>query len=152
MGEAAPVGQRAGEGEEHQIAPGHESVWQAARVSRDGDIMGHRRHGNFGQRLDADEVIRAKLFAPGRKIAQKRVADDGALIELDAMPLVIIKSDGFDMIIALERIGETGRRILTAGEQGQRPARGGPGRLDEPRFPRGSRRGSFGVPAAQPSS
>jgi hypothetical protein len=41
-------------------------------------------------------------------------------IELDAMALAVVEADRFDMLVALQRPGQTGGRVLAAGEQHQR--------------------------------
>ena len=64
--DAAPVGQRRGEGEKHQIAAGHERVGQAIRAHRDRDIAGQRGIGNFGQRWYLQRMALAKPLSPLR--------------------------------------------------------------------------------------
>ena len=49
MFEAAPVGQRRGEGEKHQVAAGDEGIGQAVLAHGNGDIARQRSVGNLGQ-------------------------------------------------------------------------------------------------------
>ena len=52
--DAAPIGERAGEGEEHEIAAGHERGRQPARADLDRDLAGERGLGNRGERIELD--------------------------------------------------------------------------------------------------
>src|SRR4029077_4153648 len=47
-----------------------------------------------------------------------------ALVEFDSVPLAIVEADRLDELMAIERQGKTGRRILAAGKQHQRAAGG----------------------------
>ena len=86
--------------------------------------MGHCRCGDLRQRVDANQVVVAEPLAPRGEILAKRFADRGALVELDAMSLAVIESNRLDPRMSIERQGKTGRRILAAGKQDERPRRG----------------------------
>ncbi len=120
VGDAAPVGQRRGEGQEHQIAAGHEGVGQAVGAHRDRDIAGQRGIGNLRQRRNLQGVAVAE---PGRPIRAQRlhaVEQIGAAFEFDGVALAVVEAERFDPRKALQRPGQTGRGILPAGEQHQR--------------------------------
>ena len=60
----APVGERAGETEEDQIAAGHEGGRQPVVGDFDGRFARERRIGDGGQRIDLDDVIIAQPCLP----------------------------------------------------------------------------------------
>jgi len=124
MLEAAPIGERRRQAEEHEVAARDECIGQAARVGGDLDIVGHCRRGDLRQSLDADQVVIAEALAPRGEILPKRFADRGALFELDAMSLAVIESNRLDARISIECQGKTRRRVLAAGKQDERPRRG----------------------------
>src|ERR1700730_10358429 len=89
MLEAAPIGERRRQAEEHEVAAGDECIGQAARVGGDLDIVGHCSCGDLRQSLDADQVVIAEALAPRGELLPKRFADRGALVELDSMSLAV---------------------------------------------------------------
>src|ERR1700730_17432483 len=121
MLEAASVGERRRQAQEHKVAAGDECIGQAARIGGDLDIVGHCRCGDLRQGLDADHVVLAEAVAPRGEILTKRFADRSALVELDAMSLAVIESNRLDPRISIECQGKTCRRILAAGKQDERP-------------------------------
>ena len=99
---AAPIGERAGEGEEHQIAAGHEGGRQAA--------VGHRDRGLARQRGVRDRAERVERQRHGPRPAARAqcgvkrrepLAHARAHGELDRMPLAVIEADRLDMREAL---------------------------------------------------
>ncbi len=64
MFDAAPISERAGEGEKHEIAAGHECRRQARFRDLDRDVARQRGFGNRRKRVEAHHVIVAKARAP----------------------------------------------------------------------------------------
>ena len=63
---AAAIGERAGEGEERQIAAGHEGGRQAVLRHLDGDVAGERGLRDRGERVELDHVVVAEPRRPFR--------------------------------------------------------------------------------------
>jgi hypothetical protein len=140
MLDAAPVGERAGEGEEHQIASGHEGGREPALADLDRDLARERGVGELRQRVETDDVILAQPLGPGRTQRRHARAHAFARIELGTVALAIVEAHGLDAREALERPGQAHRRILSAGEQHEGGI-GGDGVHDRPGFMRkGSRK------------
>ena len=62
--DAAPIGDRAGEGKEHEVAAGHECRRQTRCGDFDRHFAGQRGFRNLRKRIDADDVIVAEPRAP----------------------------------------------------------------------------------------
>ena len=120
MGDAAPVGQRGGEGQEHQVAAGHEGVGQAVGAHGDRDIAGQRGVGDIGQSGNIQRMALAELFCPIRAQRSHAVEQAVPALQLDGVALPVIESEHFDALKALQRPGEAGGGILSAGKQHQR--------------------------------
>ena len=120
MGDAAPVGQRGGEGQEHQIAAGHEGVGQAVRAHRDRDIARQRGVGDVGQGGNIQRMAVAELFCPIRAQRFHAVEQAVPALQLDGVALPVVEAEHFDAFEALQRPGEAGGGILSAGKQHQR--------------------------------
>ncbi len=65
-------------------------------------------------------MILGELAVPFRKIPPQALDHRRPAVKLDPVALAIIEPDRFDRRKALERPGEAGRRILTAGKQDER--------------------------------
>jgi hypothetical protein len=50
---------------------------------------------------------------PARELRSHAREDRLARVELDAMALAVIEADGLDALVALERPGEAGSRVLS---------------------------------------
>src|SRR5262249_35416487 len=59
---SAPIAERAREGEENEIAAGHERRRQPALADLDGDVARERGVGDLGERAEVNEVILAEPF------------------------------------------------------------------------------------------
>src|SRR5258706_2556971 len=114
--DAAPVGERAGEREEEEIAPGHERVRQARRLHPDLDVVGHRRGAERIQHIHFEHVVLAEARSPARKFFLQLLEDPRPAIQLDAVALAVVEADGPHALVALGRPGKAGGRVLTAGE------------------------------------
>src|SRR6185312_2657345 len=99
VADAASPGDRRREGEEQEIAAGHEGIGQAVLLHLEGGLAGQRGLADLAQRAEVDEVVLAQDRKP--------------LIQLDSMALAIVESDGLDMRKSVERPGQAGRRILS---------------------------------------
>jgi hypothetical protein len=62
-------------------------------------------------------MILAKARRPGRKFFCYRRADRRALVEFDFVPLAIVEAYRLDMVVAVERKGKAGCRILATGKK-----------------------------------
>ena len=62
--DTAPVGERGSEGEEDEVAAGHEGVGQAVLAHRYRHIARQRGVGDFGQSRNFERVALAKLWRP----------------------------------------------------------------------------------------
>ncbi|MGY4337458.1 hypothetical protein ACVWW3_002364 [Bradyrhizobium sp. LM2.9] len=120
VGDAAPVGQRRGESQKHQIAAGHEGVGQAVGTHRDRDIARQCRLGHVRQRRDRQRVALAEFCGPIRAQAPDAVEQLVAAGQLDGMALAVIEPQRFHARKAVQRPGEAGGGILAAGKQHQR--------------------------------
>ena len=118
--DAAAVGQRSGEGEKHQIAARHERIGQAVLAHLDRDVTRQRGIGNRGQGRNVQRVAFAQLPRPIRPQGFDPVQQAVAAVKFDGMTLAVAESERFDVRKALQRPGEAGRGILSAGEQHQR--------------------------------
>ena len=65
-------------------------------------------------------MIFTELAPPIGKGPRQCLADAGAHVELDAVALAVVETDGLDPVETIERPGETGGRILAAGKQYER--------------------------------
>jgi hypothetical protein len=115
--DAAPVGRRAGEGEEEQVAPGYEGVRQARGLHADFHVVRHRGGAEPAQHVELQQMIAAEARRPARKFAPQPREDARPAIELGAVALPVVEADGLDARVALERPGQADGRILAAGEQ-----------------------------------
>ena len=124
MFDAAPVGDRSGKGEEQQVAPGNESVGQAARGEGDLLVLGERGLAELaeeskdragGLRRDAPPMIGKSCFSAARMSARQSSSI--------AVALAVVETDGLDMRIALERPCEARGGVLSSGEEDQRGVR-----------------------------
>src|SRR5262245_63628981 len=99
----APICERAGKGEENEIAAGNERRRQPARANLDGDLARERGIGNGRQRPEMKHVILAEPFAPRR--LERRDAFTHALprLKLGAMALLVIEAQRLDASKTLER-------------------------------------------------
>ena len=115
----APVGQRRGEGQEDQVAAGHERVGQALRVHLDRDVAGQRGVGNRARARRGRAHGPAQPAAHSGLIAASARAERARCIEFDAMALAIVEADRLDVLETLQRPGQAGGGILPAGKQHQ---------------------------------
>ena len=118
---AAPVGERAGEGEEDQVAARHEGGRQAVVGHLDRHVAGERGLGDGGERVELDHMV---LAEPLRPVADAAPASCSRIArphrQLDRVALAVVEADGLDPRKALERPGQADGGILPAGEQHQR--------------------------------
>src|SRR6516165_5992161 len=117
---SAPIAERAGEGEEDEIAAGHERRRQPALADRDGNLARERGVGDGGKRAELNEVILAEPCRPRRREGLDALAHAPPRLELGAMALLVVEAHRLDANETLERPGQAYRRILPAGEQHQR--------------------------------
>ena len=123
VGDAAPIGQRGGKGQEHEVAAGHEGVGQPVGAHFDRHVAGQRGVGDFSQRRNFQRMAFAELCCPVGAQRPDAVQKPVAAGELDRMALAIVETERFDAREPLQRPGEAGRGILPAGEQHQRGSR-----------------------------
>jgi hypothetical protein len=97
VGDGAPPGDGGGKGEEQQIAPGHEAVGQAVLLHLEGDVTRERRLAELAQHAHVDEMVLAEPARPGGKPAANLLQHHKSLIQLDSVPLAVVKSDRLDM-------------------------------------------------------
>jgi hypothetical protein len=97
MADAAPPGDGGGEGEEQQIAAGHEGVGQPVFLHRKGDVTRERGVADAAQHAEVDDVILAQPRGPLRLATAHLLLHHKSLIQLNSMPLPIVESDGFNM-------------------------------------------------------
>ena len=109
-GDPAPVSQSGGEGQEQNIAPGHEGVGQAGGAKGDLGLPGQRRLRDFAQRGDGYGVIVAKTSAPRRRHFRQPRAQNRPLAEFDHVALAIVEADRLDAREARQCVGEAGGR------------------------------------------
>src|SRR6266508_1394673 len=135
---AAAIGERAGEGEEHQIAAGNERRWQSAGADLDRHLAGERRVRDLTKRVEAHHVVLAEARPPRRLQRGDARTHTASCIELGAMALAVIEADRFDPREPFERPGEAHRRILPAGEQHERSVGACRAHVDAPGAPAAS--------------
>ena len=97
VADVAPPGDGGGEGEEQEIAAGHEAVGQPVLLHGEGDVPGQRRITDLSQHAHVDEMVLAQPLRPVRKALPDLVEDDETLIQLDAVALAVVESDRLDM-------------------------------------------------------
>lgn len=114
--EASPVGDRRGIGEEEQIAARHEGVGQARLAKSNLSVAGQSRVADRRQGGQGEHMVGAEAIGPLRELGGDCVAKVGADFELDLVALTVVKPDRLDMVVALERPGQTRGRVLTTGE------------------------------------
>ena len=117
VAQAAPVGERGREGQEDDVAAGHEGVGQARGPEPDCRIPRQRRLGDLSQCVEGQGVVLAEPERPGRVDAQQAVPQDGAAVEFDPVALAVIEAQRLDVIEPVQRPGEAGGRILPPREQ-----------------------------------
>src|SRR5271167_2603433 len=110
MARTASIAGRRGQGEKHQIAAGHKSVWQPAFVKGDCAVAGQRGVADLPEHGEIDQMIRAQLGAPIGKFVAQTIDDYRTALELDMVALAVIEADRLDLCEMLERPGEAGRR------------------------------------------
>lgn len=120
VGDAAPVGQRRGEGQKYEIAAWHERVGQAVSTHLDRHIARQRGLGHGGQRRDRQRMALAELCGPIGAQALDALEQPVAAIELDGVALAVREAKRLHAREAAQRPGEAGGGILAAGEQHQR--------------------------------
>ena len=118
--EAAAIGERGGEGEKHQIAARDERIRQAVGARCDGDVARHRAVGDSASAARSRTWSSPSLRRPMRERRCDRRAQFGADFQLNSVALAIVEADRLDPVEAVERPGQTRRRILAAGKQHQR--------------------------------
>jgi len=118
--QAALVGNDRGEGEEDQIATGHEGVGQPVRPLAERQIRCKRAFAHPAEHVERDHPVGPQPCGPGRRQRRDPAADRLAQLHLDAMALAVFEADGLDALETIERPGETGRRILPGRQKHQR--------------------------------
>src|ERR1700720_2686724 len=121
MPRAAAIADRGGEGEEQQVAAGHERIRQAALLKGDRRVTGQRRVADLAEDAEIDDVVVAELAAPVRECAAQARDYRRAALDFDPVALAVIETDRRDRGKAFQCPGEAGCRILPPGEQNQRP-------------------------------
>ena len=116
---AAPVGQRAGEGEEDEVAAGHEGGRQAVVAHLDRHVAGQRGVGDGGERIELHHMVVAEAAAPIGLESRDFVPNRPAHRKFDRMALAVVEADGLDPGKALQRPGQADGGILAAGKQHQ---------------------------------
>lgn len=115
--EAAAIGEGCGEGEEDEVAAGHEGVGQALVGHGDGDRSRQGGVGDLAEGRETECMVRPQSRRPFGFHRGQPVADRRAAGELDLMTLAIVEAKGLDMAVAVEGPGQAGGRILPAGEE-----------------------------------
>src|ERR1700720_863325 len=116
MPRAAAIADRGGEGEEQQVAAGHERIRQAALLKGDRRVAGQRRVADLAEDAEIDDAVVAELAAPLREFAAGALYPPGAAMPVDPVALAVIETDRLDIGKTGQRPGEAGRRILPPGE------------------------------------
>ena len=115
----ASVGERTGQREEQQIAPGHESVGQAVGLHRKRHVVGQRRAADLLQHVERQHVVLAQARRPLRKLAADLGEHVLARIEFDMVALTVIETQGFDAFITRKSVGKAGGGVLSTGKKDQ---------------------------------
>lgn len=97
MADVAPPGDGRGEGEEQKIASRHEGVGQSVLFHLEGDIARERGLADLAQHAHVDEMVLTQPTCPLREAPPDLVQDHKSLIQLDSVPLTVVKSDRLDM-------------------------------------------------------
>jgi len=101
--------------------PGHEGIRQPRRLHFYLDVAGERGLADIADYAEIDDAIIAETRGPVRKRSLDCGEHGAAALQLDAVALAIIEAHGLHVLEARQRPGETGRGILAAGKQYQRP-------------------------------
>ena len=116
---ATAVGQRGREVQEQQVAAGHEGVGQPVGLHFDGARFGQRGVRDLAQQTQVEQVVFAQARRPIGEGLRQFGADAATAIELDLVPLTIVKTDGFDVAVARQGPGQTGGGVLSSRENDQ---------------------------------
>ncbi|KAF5291920.1 hypothetical protein FQR65_LT20373 [Abscondita terminalis] len=94
--QAAPVGQRAGQGQEQQVTPWHEGVGQAVGLHGEGHVLGQRGAADLLQHVQRQHMVLTQAGSPFGKIPSQALAHLQAHLHLHAVALAIVKAQGLD--------------------------------------------------------
>ena len=117
--QAAPIGERAGERQEQQVASGHERVGQAVGLHGEGHVVGQGRAADLLQHVERQQVVFAQARRPLRELAANLGQHVLARIEFDMVALAVVETQGFDAFITRERVGQAGGGVLSTGKKDQ---------------------------------
>ena len=95
-GEPAPIAERGGVSEEHEIAPRHEGDGQARRQHDDLGIRGQRGVADGAEARDVEHMVRPEPRRPSGAASRDLRAHTLAAFELDAVALAVVEADGLD--------------------------------------------------------
>ncbi|MDT4867012.1 hypothetical protein FQZ97_1019010 [compost metagenome] len=118
--DAAAVGERGGECEEQQVAPGHEGVGQAAFFHAEGHVAGERGFADLAEHGKVEQVVFAQALAPGGETLAQFAQNDQARLQLHAVALAVVEAERFDARVARQRVGEAGGGVLPARKEDER--------------------------------
>jgi hypothetical protein len=94
--DASPVRDSASYRKKEDIAAGYERIWQTIRLDLNLDIAGKGSIAYFTQHAQIDNSIISETMHPIGKYVLQFFQYRGAAIELNSVPLSIVKSNGFD--------------------------------------------------------
>jgi hypothetical protein len=100
---------------QEQVAARHEGVGQAGLLHFDADVVRHRGRAELLDHAQVDDVVVRQAVSPGREAPQVQ-KDRFAAVHLHGVALAVVKADRLDLVEALERPGEAGGGVLTAGQ------------------------------------
>ena len=100
--------------------------WMLARltdtrvvVQGDGALLGQTGAANLAQHLQAQHMVLAQARRPVREFTPQAREHRAPGIELYVVALTVVKTQGFDALVARQGVGQAGGRILPAREKNQ---------------------------------
>ena len=110
------VGQRPGQGHEQQVAPRHKGVGQAILLHGDGHILGQRRAANLPDHIHIQHMVWAQAGRPMGELPAQALQHRLAGLQLYAVALAVVKTQGFNVGVVGQGVGQAGGRVLPAGK------------------------------------
>jgi hypothetical protein len=107
VADIAPIGDRAGKSEEHQISSRYECGRQPGLSDPNLCLTGERRFRNLSKRIDAHNVVFTEPLAPILPVCRQSGTNARTHFEFNGVTLTVSKPDRLHPSKALERPGKT---------------------------------------------
>ena len=112
--QTAPISQGGRQGEKQQISTRHKGIGQAAGLHGKCHVTGQRGFADLTQHADIQQMVFAQPQRPGGKALPQFGQHRLTRLQFDTMPLAVVETDGLDIGVALQGMGQTGGGVLAA--------------------------------------